>query len=424
MRVRGDDRRYLAHCRANAQAPGAFLTASNQTPAAAPLLAEIQQFLREQVLPLEPAFLAGGFARVEAELQAVRERARKGGLWIPTMAREYGGRDLALRAFAPLSEALGYSPLGHFALNSQAPDIGNMELLAQHGNDEQRRRFLHPLARGEVRSCFTMTEPGYAGSNPTLMGTTAVADGDHYVINGHKWFATGADGAAFAIAMALTDPAADDPHKRASLFIVPTDTPGYIHVRRIPVMGDEGEGPFSHSEIRYEDCRVPAANLVGDPGAGFRLAQQRLGPGRIHHCMRWIGICERAFGLMCARAADREIAPGRTLASRQTVQNWIAESRADIDAARLLVLDTAQRIDDDGAAAVRREISQIKFHVARVMLTTLDRAIQVHGAAGLTDETLLSHWFRHERGARVYDGPDEVHKSLVARLVLRAYANG
>jgi alkylation response protein AidB-like acyl-CoA dehydrogenase len=296
-----------------------------------------------------------------------------------------------------------------------------MEILRSHGTSSQKERFFLPLINGEIRSCFAMTEPEHAGSNPLMMSTTAMKDGDHYIINGHKWFATAADGAAFAIVMVITNPDADSPYRRASQIIVPTDTPGFIHVRRLPIMGHEGEDFFSHSEIRLEDCRVPQAYLLGKEGGGFSIAQERLGPGRIHHCMRWIGICERAFEMMCERAARRELSPGKPLATRQTIQHWIAESRAEIHASRLMVLDAALKIDRLGQRRARVEISLIKFFVAGVLQRVIDRAIQVHGGLGVTDDTPLAHWYRHERAARIYDGPDEVHKSVVARRVLREY---
>jgi len=310
--------------------------------------------------------------------------------------------------------------MGHYCVNAQAPDIGNMELLELAGTEQQKKSWLRPLRKGEIRSCFSMTEPEHAGSNPTWMDTRAVLEGGQWTIDGHKWFTSAADGAAFAVVMAVTDPEAP-PHLRASMILVPTDTPGFELVRNIPVMGHAGEGWPTHAEIRYTRCRVPEENLIGGRGAGFALAQERLGPGRIHHCMRWIGICERAFDLMCERAAGREIAPGVPLGSRQTVQNWIAESRAEINAARLLVLDAATKIDRAGAQAARSEISIIKFFVAGVLQQVLDRAIQVHGALGMTDDTPLAYWYRHERGARIYDGPDEVHKAAVARQILRGY---
>ncbi|MBV9787367.1 MAG: acyl-CoA dehydrogenase family protein, partial [Chloroflexi bacterium] len=300
------------------------------------------------------------------------------------------------------------------------PDIGNMEILIEHGSAEQKERYLKPLANGDIRSCFAMTEPENPGSNPVLLNTTAVKEGDDYVINGHKWFTSSADGASFAIVMAVTNP--DDPrHERASQIVVPTDTPGFRIVRNISIMGETGEDYLSHAEVMFENCRVPQSNRLGEEGHGFALAQVRLGPGRIHHCMRWIGICERAFDLLCRRAATRELAPGKPLASRQSIQHWIAESRAEINASRLMVLDAAAKIDREGTQAARVDISIIKFYVANVLQRVLDRAIQVHGALGVTDDTLLSFWYRHERGARIYDGADEVHKTVVARQILKQY---
>jgi alkylation response protein AidB-like acyl-CoA dehydrogenase len=335
------------------------------------------------------------------------------------MPAAFGGLGLSLAELAPVGEELGRSPLGHYVTNCQAPDAGNMELLLQHGTDAQRERWLRPLARGEIRSCFSMTEPDFPGSNPTWMATAARRDGGDYLIDGRKWFTSSAEGAAFAVVMAITRPEAE-PHRRASMLIVPCETPGFRIVRDIRVMGDRGEDWASHAEVAYEGCRVPAENRIGEEGAGFALAQERLGPGRIHHCMRWIGICERAFDLLCARAASRELAPGKPLGTRQIVQVWIAESRAEIHAARLMVLEAAWKIDRAGAAAAREEVSLIKFFVAGVLGRVLDRAIQAHGAAGLTDATPLAWWYRHERGARIYDGPDEVHKAAVARRILKA----
>jgi alkylation response protein AidB-like acyl-CoA dehydrogenase len=265
-----------------------------------------------------------------------------------------------------------------------------------------------------------MTEPEFAGSNPVNMATTARRDGEQYVIDGHKWFTSSADGAAFTIVMAVT--AADaKPHQRATQIIVPMDAKGVERVRNISVMGDSGSGYSSHAELRFTNVRVPVTNRIGAEGAWFVLAQERLGPGRIHHCMRWIGICERAFRLMCARAATRELSPGHMLGEQQAVQQWIAESRAEIDAARLLVIDTAQQIEAHGALAARDRISLIKFHVAGVLQRVLDRAIQTHGALGMTDDTPLAWWYRHERGARIYDGPDEVHKAAVAKRILKGF---
>jgi acyl-CoA dehydrogenase len=385
------------------------------------LLDRIKEFVRHEVYAFESEFLKRPFRELKPVLAQKRAQVKAMGLWAPHLPVEHGGLGLTLSEFALVSEELGRTPIGHYVFNCQAPDIGNMEILMDHGTPEQIEKYFKPLARGDVRSCFSMTEPEHPGSNPTWMSTTAVKDGSNYVINGHKWFTSSAEGASFAIVMAVTDPDAADRYKRASQIIVPIPTPGFELVRNISVMGDEGSDYASHAEVRYENCRVPQSNLLGNEGEGFTIAQQRLGPGRIHHCMRWIGICERAFDLMCSYAARRELSPGVLLASRQNVQEWIAESRAEIKAARLLVLQTACEIDRQGAGGAREDISLIKFFVAGILQKVLDRAIQVHGALGLTDATLLSYWYRHERAARIYDGPDEVHKLVVARSVLRKY---
>jgi alkylation response protein AidB-like acyl-CoA dehydrogenase len=385
------------------------------------LLLKIREFLREEVFPLEREFLSRPFRELLPTLKEKRERVKALGLWAPQLPREYDGLGLGLTQFARVSEELGSTPLGHYLFNCQAPDAGNLEVLISHATLEQKERYLWPLVRGQVRSCFSMTEPEHPGSNPTWMSTSAVKEGDDYVINGHKWFTSSADGAAFAIVMAVTNPDEPRPHKRASQIIVPLDTKGFQIVRNISIMGDEGSDYASHAEVRYVDCRVPQSNLLGREGEGFIIAQERLGPGRIHHCMRWIGICERAFEMMCEYAARRELSPGVPLGSRQSVQAWIAESRAEISAARLLVLHTAERIDNEGQAAAREDISLIKFFVAGILQKVIDRAVQTHGALGLTDDFVLAYWFRHERAARIYDGPDEVHKAVVARSALRKY---
>ncbi len=385
------------------------------------LLSQVRSFLTEEVYPLESDFLRQPFRDLVPELNRKRQRVKDLGLWAPHLPSGCGGLGLKLSEFAHLSEELGRTPIGHYLFNCQAPDIGNMEVLLAHATPEQKATYLVPLTTGEIRSCFSMTEPEHAGSNPAWMSTSAVKVGSDYVINGHKWFTSSAEGATFAIVMAVTNPDAESRYKRASQIIVPLTTPGFNLVRNINVMGDEGSDYASHAEVRYENCRVPQTNLLGREGEGFAIAQERLGPGRIHHCMRWVGICERAFELMCDYAAHRELSPGVLLGSRQTVQEWIAESRAEINAARLLVLQVAEQIDEQGAAAMREDISLIKFFVAGILQKVLDRAIQVHGARGLTDATLLSYWYRHERGARIYDGPDEVHKTVVARSELRKY---
>ena len=253
------------------------------------------------------------------------------------------------------------------------------------------------------------------------LSCTARKDGSDYVIDGHKWFTTAADGAAFAIVMAVTDPNAPA-HSRASMIIVPTDTPGFDRVRNIPIMGDASSGYGSHSEIWYRNCRVPQANRLGPEGAGFLIAQERLGPGRIHHCMRWIGICERVFDTVCRHVTRRKIDDEKTLATRQIAQAWIAEARAEIDASRLMVLKAAWTIEKKGFSAARDQVSLIKFYVADVMLRLVDRAIQLHGALGITSDTVLAFYYVHERGARIYDGPDEVHKMVVAKRILARYS--
>jgi alkylation response protein AidB-like acyl-CoA dehydrogenase len=384
------------------------------------ILAAIRELMVRDVYRLEAALLSKPFSAVVPELNAVRQDVKKRGLWAPQIPTSHGGLGLNCVEYALVGEELGKSPLGHYVVNGQAPDAGNMEILREFGTAAQQERWFLPLVRGDVRSCFAMTEPDHAGSNPVWMGTRAVRDGGDYVLDGHKWFASAADGASFAIVMAVTDPEAD-PYRRASLIVVPTETPGYHLVRNIPCMGHAGDDWASHGELVFEGCRVPSENLLGEEGAGFAMAQARLGPGRIQHTMRWIGICRRALELMCIRAATRELAPGDPLGSRQTVQNWIAESRAAIDAARLLVLHAAWTIDTQGIAAAREAISLIKFHVAGVMQEVVDRAIQVHGALGISDDTVLSWFYRQERAARIYDGPDEVHKGVVAKRILKQH---
>jgi alkylation response protein AidB-like acyl-CoA dehydrogenase len=382
------------------------------------LLEPIRAFLREEVYPLEPRFLARPFSELSPLLDDKRAQVKARGWWAPQLPTSLGGMGLTLLEHAYVSEVLGTTPLGHYLFNCQAPDAGNLEILHQYGTAEQKERWLLPLARGECRSCFSMTEPEVPGSNPTWLKTVAVKDGSDYVIDGHKWFTSSADGARFAIVMAVTDPDAA-PHLRASQIIVPTDTPGFQLVRNIPVMGHSGDGYPSHAEIRYTNCRVPQSNRLGPEGSGFLIAQERLGPGRIHHCMRWIGICERAFELLCQRAATRELEPGKPLGHKQIVQAWIAESRAEINAARLMVLEAAWKIDTLGLHAARESISLIKFYVAGVLDRVVDRAVQAHGALGVTDDTPLAWFYRQERAARIYDGPDEVHKMVVAKRILK-----
>ncbi len=386
------------------------------------LLPKIKEFVEKELFPLEAmGYLSGKFSEVAPILHEKRLKVKSLGLWGLQHSLADGGHGLSLCEFGQVSEVLAYSPFGHYVFNCQAPDIGNMELLHKYAGPELKHNYLKPLMAGAIRSCFSMTEPENPGSNPTKLSTTAVKVGDNYVINGHKWFTSSADGASFAIVMAVTNPDAE-PHKRASQILVPLDTPGYRLVRNISIMGEASDSWASHAEVEYVDCTVPQSNLLGPEGAGFLLAQERLGPGRIHHCMRWIGIAERSFELMCRRAMNRDMGDGSSLSQKQMVQFWIAESRAEINAARLMVLRTAKNIDEQGAAAVRNQISEIKFFVAGIMLRVLDRAIQTHGALGITDDLPLSFWYRHERAARIYDGADEVHKTALAKAILKNYS--
>jgi len=379
----------------------------------------INEFVEKELIPLEAQFLVKDFKDLLPTVKKKQAMVKKMELWAPNFPSECGGMGLSLLEHGLGSEALGRSPLGHYVFWSQAPDAGNVEILHEHGTLEQKNQYLNPLVQGKIRSCFAMTEVDMPGSNPAMLESTAVKNGDDYIINGHKWYTTAADGADFAIVMVVTDPDAST-YRQASMIIVPTDTKGFNRVRNIPVMGHEGSDYFSHAEILFESCRVPQNNLLGKEGHGFVMAQERLGPGRIHHCMRWLGICRRALDLMCKRANERIIAPsGKTLATRQTVQNWIAESAAELQAARLLTLNSAWQIDTIGAKNARDSISMIKFVVANTMNRIVDRALQVHGGLGMTDDTILAFFYRHERAARIYDGADEVHKTSLAKRLLK-----
>ena len=386
------------------------------------LLQMVRSFMDAEVIPLEGEMLHGEQPTLDTAVAAAQDKVRQMGVWAANHPVELGGLGLSMVEHGLLSEALGRSPLGHLIFGVQAPDAGNVEILHRHATDAQRERYLRPLVEGKIRSCFSMTEPEMPGSNPVMMGTTAVRDGSDFVINGQKWFTSSADGADFAIVMAVTDPEAP-PYQRASMILVPTDTPGFNLVRNVSVMGHVGSGHASHAEIIYQSCRVPHSNLLGSEGDGFRIAQERLGPGRIHHCMRWLGIASRAFDMMCERANHRMITPdGERLADQQVIQQWAAELDAEIRGARLQTLHAAWMIDRHGAKAARDEISAIKFSVANTMLHAVDTAIQVHGALGVTDDTILSYWYRHERAARIYDGADEVHKTTLGRRILGRYA--
>ena len=381
----------------------------------------IKEFVEKELFSLEPWILDSSWEEKLPKLNELRGKVKKMGLWLPQIPKEYGGLGLTLEQHGEISEILGASPYGFYVFNCQAPDAGNMEILIEFGTEQQKEKYLNPLLDGKIRSCFAMTEPNFAGSNPVNMGTFATKENGNYIINGHKWFTSSFDGAKFAIVMLISDPNNENPYKKASQIIVPTDSEGVKFIRNISVMGHPGGGWESHAEIKFENVKVPLSNVLGGDGEGFSIAQKRLGPGRIHHCMRWIGMCERSFDLMCKRATSRELAHGQLLADKQTIQNWIAECRAEINAARLMIKDAAHKIDSQGVYKTRNEISIIKFYCANVLQKVVDYAIQVHGALGVTDDTILASYYRHERAARIYDGADEVHKSRVARQILKKY---
>jgi acyl-CoA dehydrogenase len=383
----------------------------------------VRSFMAEHVMPVEEeamealdADVGPGVAYPQI-LVDLRERAKREGLWNLFMPDEEHGPGLANWEYGLLCEDMGRSPVAPMAFNCSAPDTGNMEILAEYGTDEQKERWLTPLLGDHVRSCFSMTEPETAGSDPTGLAARAVLDGVEWRIDGHKWFTSGYNGADVAIAMVVTDPDAA-PHRRASMILVPVDTPGFTGVRPVPVMGHSA-GP-GHWEVTYEDVRVPEANLLGPRGDGFAIAQARLGPGRIHHCMRAIGSAERAFELMCRRANERE-SFGGPLADKQFVQEFVATSRIEIDAARLMVLHAAWKMDTEGKRAARQEISMIKVVAAQMHQAVCDRAMQVHGALGMSDDIPLALMWRQGRWLRIADGPDEVHKQSIARRELNRF---
>ncbi len=385
------------------------------------IIERVRSFIDDEVLPIEGTFLQHGFKAVMPELERVRDVARKQGIFAPHLPVNMGGLGLPLTVVGEVSRVLGRTPLGHFSLHMQAPDISNTELLHRWGTAQQKEQWLAPLARGALRSCFSMTEPEHAGSNPTVMSTRATKTDDGWVIAGRKWFTSSADGASFAVVMAVTDPEAR-PHERASFFLVPTSAPGFSIVRNLPVMGESlavGEaGWASHAEVLYEDVHVGDDAMLGQRGAGFAMAQERLGPGRIHHAMRWIGIAERCLELMVARAASRELGHGQRLGHKDTVQGWIGRSWAELEAARMFVQKTAEIIEKSGQKGARLEVSGVKLLTANMLHNVMDRALQVHGALGMTDLTPIAFWYRHERAARIYDGPDEVHEQVIARDLL------
>src|SRR5215218_10473722 len=379
-------------------------------------------FVRAEVWPLETVAQELGQEGLERAIAPLRDAVKERGLWAAHLPPELGGQGFGQVKLGLMHEILGTSPCAPFVFGNNAPDSGNAEILALAGTEDQKQQWLHPLLAGDLRSAFSMTEPENAGSDPTLLQTRAELQDGEWVINGHKWFSSNASVADFLIVMAVTDPEAHK-YQRASMLLVPADTPGVTIVRDIPTM----EHPYEHfgrigghSEILYEDVRVPESALLGPRGGGFLIAQQRLGPGRIHHCMRWLGVSRRAFDMLCERSLSR-YSHGSLLADKQTVQNWIADSAAQMQAARLMTLHAAWKMDTEGASAARQDISLIKFFGAGVMHDVVDRALQAHGALGYSTDLPLEAMYRFARAARIYDGPDEVHRQSVARQILRGY---
>ena len=382
----------------------------------------MNEVVRTRIWPLETLLDELGWEGLQRGLAPVQQDVRARGLWAAHLDPELGGQGYGQVKLGLMHEILGTSPIAPLAFGNAAPDSGNSEILALAGTPEQKERYLYPLLAGDLKSAFSMTEPDSAGSDPTLLKTRAVRDGERWVINGHKWFSSNGSIADFLIVMAVTDPDAR-PHQRASMFLVDADTPGVEIIRDVATMEHPWEsfGRYgNHAEIRYENVSVPAEALLGAQGAGFLIAQQRLYPGRIHHCMRWLGVARRAFDMLCERSLYR-YAHGSTLSRHQTVQNWIADSAAEMQAARLMTLHAAWKMDTEGVLAARKEIGVIKFYGAQVLHDVVDRAIQAHGALGYSTDLPLEAMYRYARAARIYDGPDEVHRASVARQVLRGY---
>jgi acyl-CoA dehydrogenase len=379
-----------------------------------------REFVKEQVWPLET--LEWTLPQLRETVAPLHEQVKQMGLWAAHLPPEHGGQGLGQVALGLLHEVLGTSPYAPFVFGCSAPDSGNAEILALVGSDEQKLRWLSPLLAGDMFSCFALTEPG-AGADPTMIQTTARQDGEGWVLDGDKWMATNASIADVLLVVAVTDPDAPR-HQRASVFLIAKDTPGLKILRDIPTMEhpEESFGRYgNHAEVHLREVRVGPEALLGPRGGGFQIAQARLGPGRIHHCMRWLGQASRAFDALCERAVSRE-AFGSLLADKQTVQNWIADSAAELQAARLMTLHAAWKIDQVGAREARIDISLIKFYGAKVLHDVVDRALQVHGSLGYSTDLPLERMYRFARAARFYDGPDEVHRQTVAKLLLRDVA--
>jgi acyl-CoA dehydrogenase len=385
---------------------------------------ELLRFMDEHVYPNEPVYAEQLFGQENVHheppvMEDLKREARSRGLWNLFVPDDILGAGLSNLDYAPLAEIMGRSPIASEATNCSAPDTGNMEILAEFGTEEQKAQWLKPLLDGEIRSCFGMTEPDVASSDPTNLQSTIVRDGDEYVINGRKWWTSGAADPRCKICLflGLSDPEGAK-YMQHSLVLVPMDAAGVKNIRTLPVFGfDAGHG---HCEIAFEDVRVPEENLLGEEGHGFLIGQARLGPGRIHHCMRAIGMAERALELMCKRAHSRE-AFGIPLSKQGVIRDWIAEARVRIEQARLLTLKAAWIMDTEGKDKARMEISAIKVAAAELATWVIDRAIQVHGGAGVSNDFPLAMMYAHARTLHIVDGADEVHKMVLARDELRRW---
>jgi acyl-CoA dehydrogenase len=394
------------------------------SPRSAEFAKRITAFMEEHVYPAEPVFerqVQEGDRWDEPPVMGeLKKKAKAAGLWNLFVPKKHDPNALSVLEYAPLCEIMGHSPIGAEPFNCSAPDTGNMETLMLYGSDEQKQRWLTPLMQGEIRSCFAMTEPAVASSDATNIRSEIRRDGDSYVINGRKWWTSGAmdKRCKLAIFMGLTNPEAA-PHKRQSMILVPMDAPGIKIVRPLNVFGYD-DAPHGHAEVIFENVRVPASNILLGEGRGFEIAQGRLGPGRIHHCMRLIGVAERALATLCQRAISRTTF-GRTIADHGVTRHWIAESRMEIDQARLLTMRAAEMMDTVGNKAARAEIAMIKVVAPNVAQKVIDRAIQVCGGGGVSQEFHLAYSYARARTIRLADGPDEVHRETIAKTELKKY---
>jgi acyl-CoA dehydrogenase len=397
------------------------------SPKVTELSSRVDEFMHEHVFPNEAAFfsyLDQGDSRwvIPPIMEELKQKAREAGLWNLFLPESDYGAGLSNLEYAPLAELMGRSPIGSEVFNCSAPDTGNMEVIARYGSDAQKQEWLEPLLRGEIRSAFAMTEPDVASSDATNIRATIDRDGDEYLINGRKWWTSGAmdPRCRILIFMGKTDPEADR-HSQQSMILVPMDTPGVSIVRPLTVYGYD-DAPHGHADMLFEDVRVPASNLLLGEGRGFEIAQGRLGPGRIHHCMRLIGLAERALQKLCVRASER-VAFGKPLAAQGVVRETIADSRIEIDQARLLTLKAADMMDKVGNKAARAEIAMIKVVAPSMALRVIDRAVQVHGGAGVAGDFGLAGAWAGARTLRLADGPDEVHRASIAKLELARHTS-